>query len=225
VFAPLDRDNNLERFAGGNETEVYRTDDQRYVVKLKSHLGGATPEAVQLAQQMRGAAERFADCLGVQYSIPTYFIVSGDSAGHAQVVAIQPFVADAAPLHDTDWAALPPATRRAVARQLRAIIGRSLRMYIATGRMPDLYGRTSTSSAERARLNTPLMLPYRLWGFLVRRNLLRSHNLLLEPSADPQVILVDYDPVRRGPLYQAIYYAVRVALFGRDLLFIAWLGR
>ena len=36
VFAPLDRDLALERIAGGNETEVYRTDDQRYVVKLKS---------------------------------------------------------------------------------------------------------------------------------------------------------------------------------------------
>ena len=40
VFAPLDRDLALERIAGGNETEVYRTDDQRYVVKLKSDHGG-----------------------------------------------------------------------------------------------------------------------------------------------------------------------------------------
>lgn len=28
----------MERIAGGNETEVYRTDDRRYVVKVKSDL-------------------------------------------------------------------------------------------------------------------------------------------------------------------------------------------
>ena len=36
VFAPIDRDLALERIAGGNETEVYRSDDGRYVAKLKS---------------------------------------------------------------------------------------------------------------------------------------------------------------------------------------------
>ncbi len=30
VFAVLDRDPDLERIGGGNETEVYRTDDSRY---------------------------------------------------------------------------------------------------------------------------------------------------------------------------------------------------
>ena len=40
VFAPLDDDHVLQRLAGGNETEVYKTDDQRYVVKVKHDLGG-----------------------------------------------------------------------------------------------------------------------------------------------------------------------------------------
>ena len=39
LFASLDRDLELERIAGGNETEVYRTDDRRHVVKLKNDLG------------------------------------------------------------------------------------------------------------------------------------------------------------------------------------------
>jgi hypothetical protein len=82
--------------------------------------------------------------------------------------------------------------------------------------MPDLYGRTSRSSAERARLNGPLMLPWRLWSFLVKRNLLRSHNLLLTTEPDRRVVLIDYDTVRRGNLYRRIYYLVRWFLFWRD---------
>ena len=39
IFAPIDHDLELERIAGGNETEVYRTDDRRHVVKLKSDMG------------------------------------------------------------------------------------------------------------------------------------------------------------------------------------------
>jgi hypothetical protein len=55
-----------------------------------------------------------------------------------------------------------------------------------------------------------------LWSFLVKRNLLRSHNLLLTAAPDRRVVLVDYDAVRRGPLYRRIYYIVRWFLFWRD---------
>lgn len=225
VFAPLDRDHNLERYAGGNETEVYRTDDGRYVVKLKSHLGGPPEEAVHLAREMRAAADAFAACLGPEHSIPSYYVVSRDSAGHAQVIVVQPLVADAAPLYDSDLPALDAADRERVASQLRTIIERSLAFYRRTGSMPDLYGRTSSSSSERARLNTPLMLPYRIWSFLVLRNLLRSHNLLLTAAPDLRIVLVDYDTVRRSRLYRATYYLVRWFLFWRDRALIWRLQR
>jgi hypothetical protein len=225
VFAPLDRDHNLERYAGGNETEVYRTDDGRYVVKLKSHLGGPPEAAVQLAREMRTAADAFAACLGPEHSIPSYYVVSRDSTGHAQVIVVQPLVADAAPLHDTDLTTLDAAGRARIADQLHMIIGRSLTFYRHTGSMPDLYGRTSSSSAERARLNTPLMLPYRIWSFLVLRNLLRSHNLLLTAAPELRIVLVDYDTVRRSRLYRATYYLVRWFLFWRDQALIWRLQR
>ena len=35
LFASLDADAHLARIGGGNETEVYCTDDRRYVVKVK----------------------------------------------------------------------------------------------------------------------------------------------------------------------------------------------
>ncbi len=42
VFAPLDRDHQLERVGGGFETDVYRSDDRRWAVKLK-HDGWRGP--------------------------------------------------------------------------------------------------------------------------------------------------------------------------------------
>ncbi len=79
--------------------------------------------------------------------------------------------------------------------------------------MPDLYGRASTSKAERKRLNTWRMLPWRLWSFFVQRNLLRSHNLLLTAAPERRLILVDYDAVPHSKLYQFFYYMVRLLLF------------
>lgn len=225
VFAPLDRDLHMERIAGGNETEVYLTDDRRYVVKLKSDLGGDSAGALVWATTMRAAAEQFAACLGPRHSIPSFYVVARDSEGKVQVLVIQPFVNDARPLYSIDYAQLPPDERAGLAAELRHVIGRALAMYYRNGSMPDLYGRTSTSKAERRRLNTPLMLPWRLWSFLVQRNLLRSHNLLLTAGPNPRVVLVDYDPVRRSRLYKAIYYAVRWALFWRDHLLILLMQR
>lgn len=220
VFAPVDRDHQLERFAGGNETEVYRTDDRRFVVKLKNELGGSRDEALDHARVMRAAAEQFVTCLGPEQSIPSYYVVSRDVHGNVQVLVVQPFIADAHPLYHVDYAALSAEQRRCVARNLRQIIRRTLAFYRSSGRMPDLYGRSSTSAAERRRTNEALQLPRRLWSFLVQRSLLRSHNLLLTDSPDCRVVLVDYDIVRRGRLYRQVYYAVRWLLFWRDLLLI-----
>ena len=61
------------------------------------------------------------------------------------------------------------------------------------------------------------MLPKRLWSFVVKRNLLRAHNLMLTAAPERRVVLVDYDPVQRGKLYQFVYYNVRRVLFLRDL--------
>jgi hypothetical protein len=225
VFAPVDRDLALERIAGGNETEVYRTDDARYVVKLKSDYGATVDVVLAHALATRAAAEDFIACLGPTHTLTSHYVIARDSSGCAQVLVIQPFLAGAQQLFDVDYRALSHAERVQIARQLREIIRRSLSFYRATASMPDLYGRTSTSTAERVRLNKPWMLPRRLWSFLVERNLLRSHNLLLTPAPELRIVLVDYDIVRRGWLYRLIYFAVRWMLFWRDHLLIARLRR
>jgi hypothetical protein len=91
--------------------------------------------------------------------------------------------------------------------------------------MPDLYGRSSTSSKERAQLNAPHMLPWRLWSFLVKRNLLRAHNLLITDAPEHRIVMIDYDIVRRSKLYRSIYYAVRWLLFWRDHVLILLMKR
>jgi hypothetical protein len=221
----LDRDLALERIAGGNETEVYRTDDQRYVVKLKSDHGGAADIALACALADRAAAERFIACLGPKHTITSYYLVACDSSGRAQMLVIQPYLAGAQQLFDIDYRALSREERVHIASQLREIIRRSLSFYYATGSMPDLYGRKSASAAERARLNKPWMLPRRLWSFVVERNLLRAHNLLLTPAPERRIVLVDYDIVRRGRLYRLIYFAVRWMLFWRDHMLILLMQR
>jgi hypothetical protein len=104
--------------------------------------------------------------------------------------------------------------RQYIAGQLRQIIRRSLDFYRQTGQLPDLYGRTSGSKAERKRLNRLWMLPWRLWSFLVKRNLLRAHNLMLTEAPERRVVLIDYDSVQRSQLYQFVYYKVRRFSFG-----------
>jgi hypothetical protein len=225
VFAPLDSDLALERIAGGNETEVYRTDDQRYVVKLKSGHGGTAEVVLARALADRAAAERFTECLGPAHTIPSHYVLARDSSGRVQALVIQPYLDGAQQLFAIDYAALSPDERAHIATQLRDIIRRSLSFYRATASMPDLYGRTSTSSAERVRLNKPWMLPRRLWSFLIERNLLRAHNLLLTPAPERRVVLVDYDIVRRGRLYRMVYFAVRWMLFWRDHILILLMRR
>lgn len=222
AFAPLDRDHFLKRIAGGNETEVYLSDDGRYVVKLKQDMGGDVSDALDWARTMRAAAEEFGQCLGPQHSIPNYYLISRDNDGQIQVLVIQPYVANSRPLYTIDYNSLNADERSHIARQLRDIIRRSLAMYRMQGRMPDLYGRSTTSSKERKQLNAPSMLPWRLWSFLVQRNLLRSHNLMVTSAPEYRIVFIDYDIVRRSKLYRSIYYTVRWLLFWRDH-FLIWL--
>lgn len=225
AFAAIDRDLHMERIAGGNETEVYLTDDGQSVVKLKADIGGDLASALTLLVDMRTTADQFAACLGPRHAVPNEYLVVGDDNDQAHVLVLQPFVRHARPLARVDYAAMSPGERAQVASELRDIIKRSLIWYLRHGSMPDLYGRTSTSSDERRRNRSPLQIPKRLWSFLVQRSLLRAHNLLLTDGPDRQVLLVDYDTVRRSALYRATYFAVRVALFGRDLAWIWWMQR
>jgi hypothetical protein len=225
IFAPLDPDGAMERIAGGNESEVYRSDDQRFVVKVKSDMGGTVAEALDQANGLRAAAERFSAYLGPQYSLTTHYLIVSDTGGRAQVLAIQPFVEGACALFNLDYDSLSLQQRSSIAYQLREIVRRSLEQYRASGEMPDLYGRSSTSHDERARMRSIWMLPIRMWSFLVQRNLLRSHNLMLIQGDEMRIILVDYDPVRRGRFYRTIYYLVRWALFFRDHTLILLMRR
>ncbi|NJN16029.1 MAG: hypothetical protein HC822_06970 [Oscillochloris sp.] len=215
VFAPIDYDHKLQRLAGGNETEVYRSDDGRFVVKVKEELGGDWAVALAHAQEMRAAAERYAACLGERHSIPSYYLLARDSNGKVQVLAIQPLV-QAQPLYSLEYEKLSPAERHALSVELDRVIRRALRHYARHGEMPDLYGRTSTGGVDRHRQRSWRQLPERMWSFLVERTLLQSHNLLWTGGATGRAILVDYDFVRRSALYRALYFLVRVMLFWRD---------
>lgn len=225
VFAPIDPDQQLERIAGGYESEVYVTDDRRFVVKLKHDLGGDRSVALQWARTMRAAAEQFADCIGSDASVASHYVVARDQAGQVQVLVIQSFLAGARPLDLIDYRALTDEERHDVAHQLRTIIRRSLEFYRNTGALPDLYGRTSRSASERRQHKSITQLPERLWSFLIKRTLLNSHNLLLTDEIPRRIVLIDYDIVRRNRLYRWIYFNVRRILFWRDLLVIRRMER
>ncbi len=221
LFAPIDHDLHLERIGGGNETEVYCTDDRRYVVKVKSDQAGSLEAMLQQAGVLRQAARRFVTVMGARHSIPNAFLIAANAEGQAQLLALQPFYAEARSLAIIDYTQISLGERWNLAQQLLRIMGRSIGAYLKRGWMPDLYGRSSRNSAERARLNRWYMFPWRLWSFVVQRNLLRANNLMLTAKPDQRVILVDYDPVLRGKLYQRIYYALRFILLTRDFLLIA----
>ncbi len=221
VFAPLDRDHDLVRIAGGNETEVYLTDDARFVVKVKAEDAHPDPTVMlALARLLQHSADAFAACLGSRYSTPTAFVLSRNSRGEVQVVAVQPYLGDAVPLRDVPYARLSRTERARIAAQLREIMHRAQAMYRREGCMPDLYGRVSATPAERKRQKTWYYLPQRAWSFVVQRNLLRAQNLMVTNDPERHIRLIDYDPVRRGKLYRTIYYAARRALFWRDAVLI-----
>ena len=103
LFATLDLDLHLERIAGGNETEVYRTDDHRFVVKVKSEEGGTAEKALALAKKMKHTAETFEAVLGPEHSIPSYHFIARDSEGQVQVVVVQPYVGHGKPLFEVEY--------------------------------------------------------------------------------------------------------------------------
>ena len=225
LFATLDLDLHLERIAGGNETEVYRTDDHRFVVKVKSDESGTAEEVLALAQKMKLTAETYEAVLGPEHSIPSYHFIARDSEGQVQVVVVQPFIKHARPLFEVEYDKLTAEERERVAHQLEDIVWRALRFYWWRGRMPDLYGRKSHSKAERQFLNAPGTLFSRLWSFLVKRNLLRSHNLLLTDCPERRIILIDYDAMWQGWFYRLLYYTARHMLFLRDYFLIQLMHR
>ena len=156
VFAPLDRDLTLERIAGGNETEVYRTDDQHYVVKLKSHLGGTTREALARARADRAAAEQFIACLGAGHTIPSYYVIARDNTGRAQALVVQPYLAGARQLFDIDYQALSDDERASIAAQLR----RNHRSLAQLLPRDSQYARPVwTRQRQRRRTGTPEYAP------------------------------------------------------------------
>jgi len=220
VFAAVDLDHALERVAGGNETEVYRSDDGRFVVKLKGDLGSGVTAALDEARRMRDAADRFAACLGPRHSIPSFFLLARDDNGRVQVLVVQPYLADSHQIAQLPLDRLSRDERKALANELDGVIRHALRHYRRHGEMPDLYGRTSASSAERTHNRSPRQLPRRLWSFLVERTLLHSHNLMWTGGSAGRAVLIDYDFVRRGPLYRFVYFLTRYFLFWRDRLVI-----
>lgn len=222
LFAPIDIDLHLARIGGNNETEVYTPDDQRYEVKVKSDHGGDLAEIIEWTQFARQAARKFVRIVGKQHSIPSHYLISRGEDGRIKPVVLQPYLADAVPLFSVDYALLGYKQRLRIARQLIHLIYRSSMAFRRGGVMPDLYGRSSSSLAERKIQKSWRKLPERLWSFLVKRSLLRSHNLMLVNQRKPRILLVDYDTVPHGKLYKFIYYQVRLALFWRDLALI-WL--
>ena len=220
IFAPLDRDLHMARIGGGNETEVYTTDDHRYVIKVKSEQSADLNGAIHLAIGARRAARKFARIVGKQHSIPSYYVISRGDDGEVKPVVLQPFLADAVPLFAVDYSRLNFQQRLRIAKQLLHLIYRSVTAFVHGGVMPDLYGRASESVEVRKVQKSWRRLPHRLWGFIVKRNLLRAHNLMLINPTKPRIVLVDYDAVPHSKLYQMVYYSVRLMLFWRDLVLI-----
>lgn len=73
LFAPLDADLHLQRIAGGNETEVYLSDDRRYVVKVKDTAGGTFTEAWDEVKKLHTATNEFHTVLGSRPHHPHLF--------------------------------------------------------------------------------------------------------------------------------------------------------
>jgi hypothetical protein len=219
LFAFLGQERGMERIGGGSETDVYRTDDALYVVKLKGVVNNSVKSALAQAESLRDAAGQFTQYLGVEYSIPTYFLVAQDGAGKIYTVGIQPYLDQASPLAAIDYLSLTPRKWAQVERQLLIVLRRALRCYKRTGHMPDLYGTFSRSVLERKQMNRPLMWPKRVWHFLTQR-LWYAHNLLLTHEPQLRVVLVDYDYVRWRGLWGRLYYAICWLLFWRELVLL-----
>ncbi|MEN9933933.1 MAG: hypothetical protein RLZZ387_512 [Chloroflexota bacterium] len=216
VFDALSHPLHMRRIGGGSETDVYAAEGAGYVVKFKRDLSGSPERVLAHALRHRAVSELFAAYLGDEHAITSAYVVVGDEQGRAQLLVVQPFLGDAQQLASVKYGELSSQERQVIARQLRDLVRRALRCWRATGHLPDLHGTHSVSAAERRWLNTAAAAPRRIWRFVAREHLLRSHNLLLAGGPEPHVVLVDYDPVRwRSPL-RALYHAARWVLFWRD---------
>lgn len=220
VYAFLAGESTLERIGGGSETDVYRSTDARFVIKLKDVRETDLGAALAAATAMRNSAAQFSAHLGLQHTIPTYFLVTADRDGELCIVSIQPYLQMARPLALLDLQTLPAKQWAQIERQLLAVLRRSLRCYHRTGHMPDLYGVFSQSVAQRRHMNRPTMWLQRVRFFLTQR-LWQAHNLVITAGAHPQVILVDYDRVRWRGYWGRIYYVLCWLLFWRELLWLA----
>jgi hypothetical protein len=219
LYAFLTQERSMQRIGGGSETDVYRSKDGHYVVKVKGIQANNVAEAVAQARQLRDVSDEFAAYLGPEHSIPTDYLLAQDWAGQIYTIAIQPYLAQALPLAAVDRETLSSRQWAQIEQQLLTMLRRALRCYKRTGHMPDLYGAYSRNVAERRQLNTPWQWPRRVWHFFTQR-LWRAHNLLLTPEAPPRVVLVDYDHVRWRGLWGRLYYAICWLLFWRELLLL-----
>jgi hypothetical protein len=215
VFAVLVHSSAMERIAGGSETDVYRSEDDHYVVKVKRELGGTLDHSLMWARTMRAVAEEFIAYLGPDHSLANYYVIAQDEIGRVQVLVIQPLL-HAQPLSDVDYRAMSAAERTHIALQLRDLIRRALTCWRETGHLPDLHGTRSVSAADRKRINTIALAPRRIWQFFVDEHVLRSNNLLLTDEPDHCIVLVDYDLLRWRPVPRRTYLALRWLLFWRD---------
>jgi hypothetical protein len=205
----------MERIAGGSETDVYRSEEDHYVVKVKRELGGTLEHALSWARLMRMVAEEFIAYLGPEHSLANYYVIVQDDTSRAQVLVIQPLL-HAQTLSDVDYRSISASERTHIALQLRDLIRRALTCWRETGHLPDLHGTRSVSAADRKRINTIALAPRRIWQFFVDEHVLRSNNLLLTEEPDHRIVLVDYDLLRWRPVPRRTYLALRWLLFWRD---------
>lgn len=219
VVGAIRAHHDLQRISGGSETDVYRTQDGHYVIKVKPLAASSVQEACAEIATMQAAAISFATYLGTEHSIDTHFALSEDHEEQLYAVAIQRYLDNASPLATIDYGALNGQQRTQVEWQLLFLLRQSLHCYHETGHMPDLYGTFSRNIAERRRMNTPFMWPRRVWLFFTQR-LWSAHNLMMMNGNAPRIVLVDYDQVRWRGLWGKLYYAVCYLLFWRDLLWL-----
>ena len=162
VLAPIHAAAGVQRISGGSETDVYRLEDGRSVLKVKQLAATSREGAQAEIEEMQAAAQSFATYLGVDHSIQTHFVLSEDEFGKFYALGFQSYLADARPLAEVDVLALHPQERTQVEWQLLLLLRQALQCYHATGHMPDLYGTYSRSIVERQRMNSPLMWPKRV---------------------------------------------------------------
>lgn len=211
----------LQHIGGGFETDVYRSADGRFAVKRKREALPSADAARLAARRMQRLTQSFSACLGPEHTLATSYLVAGDAQGGIGVLAIQPWLAGAQPLDTLRYAELDSATHLRLLHALLVIIARARRCYRAHGSMPDLYGLPGVGTPPPG--TAPHRSPRLVWDFLVRRTLLRSHNLLLTAPPHQRVVLVDYDLAYRqyAPWLRRLYFAVRFLLLWRDQWLIA----